>query len=77
MVKLGQVRIICLQRRLHRDKKRHEVGATRGVQQDISTLLKPDIITLPRQSFCRDIILPRIILPRLSRQSRNVLIPAI
>ena len=30
MVKLGQARIICLQGRLHRDKKRHDVGATRG-----------------------------------------------
>ena len=29
MVKLGHARIICLQGRLHRDKKRHDVGATR------------------------------------------------
>jgi hypothetical protein len=30
MVKLGHARIMCLPRRLHRDKKRRDVGATRG-----------------------------------------------
>jgi len=30
MVQLGHPRIICLQGRLHRDKKRRDVGATRG-----------------------------------------------
>jgi hypothetical protein len=29
MVQLGHARIICLQGRLHRDKKRHDVGAKR------------------------------------------------
>jgi hypothetical protein len=30
IVKLGQAKIICLKGRLHRDKKRHDVGAIRG-----------------------------------------------
>jgi len=41
MVKLGQARIICLQGRLHRDKKRHDVGATRGQEKPQTS--KPEV----------------------------------